>query len=68
MKSAVFYVQNFSGAITYGIEKIDPIIDMGYYSDIKEAVYFMEVSVRPLCFQPFFPHKSMGLLMRKRKN
>ena len=65
MKSAVFYVQNFSGAVTYGIEKIDPIIDMGYYSDIKEAVYFMEVSVRPLCFQPFFPAQINGTINAK---
>jgi hypothetical protein len=55
IKDAVFYLQNFSGQVTIGIDSVDPEIDMAYYESIEEPVYFVTINVQALSFQPFYP-------------
>jgi len=64
IKDAVFYLQNFSGQVTIGIESVDPIIDMAYYSSIEEPVYFVTINVQALSYRPFYP-ASNNLLFEK---
>ena len=58
IKDAVFYLQNFSGQVTVGIESVDPKIDMAYYESIGEPVYFVSVNVKSLAYQPFYPRSN----------
>jgi hypothetical protein len=55
MEEAVFYLQNYSGQVTVGLVEADPVIEMAYYEDLEEPVYFVNLSVTPLSYNPFFP-------------
>jgi len=55
LKDAVFYLQNFSGQVTLGIESVDHQIDMAYHEGIEEYIYFITINVKPLFYSPFYP-------------